>query len=111
MPQQDKSELLWVLHPHAAVTFCPDRLGEQEFLRRVVHLDVVLVRKHEFDVAEHVVRSGRLVDLEIADVHRVPVDGAGIDITAEIFDAQIVTLDCSIRRRRRTKPPPREDKV
>src|SRR5262249_44799091 len=54
---------------------------------------VVLVGKHKFDVTKHVVWPGRLIDLEIADIHLVPIDRARIDITAEIFDAQLVTLE------------------
>src|SRR5262249_14155814 len=49
--------------------------------------------KHKFDVTKHVVWPGRLIDLEIADIHLVPIDRARIDITAEIFDAQLVTLE------------------
>jgi hypothetical protein len=46
--------------PDAAVAQVPLGFGEQVVGRRVVEVDVVLVREHELDLAERVVRSGPL---------------------------------------------------
>src|SRR6185312_10403741 len=58
-----------------------------------VHVDIVLVGKHEFDLAEHVVGSRWLIDVEAADIDAVPVDDGRIDLLAGIFDAEVMALE------------------
>src|SRR5262249_3027839 len=89
--EQGERELIGVLHPHAAMALGPDRLGEQVLLRGVVHIHIVLVGEHEFEIAEHVVRPGRLVDVEAADVDAVPIDLCRVDVPAADVDAPTLT--------------------
>jgi hypothetical protein len=55
----------------------------------------MLVGEHEFQIPEHVVRTGRLVDVEAADIDPVPIDPGGVDLTAADIDAQVVALEHS----------------
>src|SRR5262245_64876094 len=91
--EQGQRELIWVLHPHAAMTLGAYRLGEQRFLRRVVHVHVVLVGEDEFQISQHVVWPWRLVDVEAANIDPVPVDPGWVDLAAADIDAQIVALE------------------
>ena len=71
--QDELGQAFRVLHAHAAVAEGAARLVEQLALRRVVHVDVVLVGEHELDDTQHVVGAGRLDEGEAADVDLAPV--------------------------------------
>jgi hypothetical protein len=67
-----------------------DGLGKQILLRRVVHVDVVLVGEQEFHHTKHIGRSGRLIDVEAADIDAAPVELRRIDFSSADGDAQAV---------------------
>ena len=65
-------------------------LLEQEFLRRVMHVDIVFVGKHELDVSEHVIGPRRLIDVEAANVDPSPVDRGRINLLSTDLNVEVV---------------------
>ena len=58
--------------------------GEKIAKRRVVQIDAEIVRHHELDPAHHIVRAGRLAEIDETPAarDRAPVDPAGIEARA-----------------------------
>src|SRR6185436_5559957 len=70
-----------------------ERSCEQITLRRVMHVDVVLVGEHELDGPEYVRWPRRLAEFIGADIGAAPVHLIGIDRTALIVGLQLVLLE------------------
>ena len=98
--QQHLGEPHRLLHAHAAVTEGAQTAAEQMPLRRVVHVDVVLVGEAEFHHAQHVLGAGRLHEIVLMDGGGRPGDGVGIDGLAAAHDAQPMRLSTGLRHRR-----------
>ena len=68
-------------------------LGKEILLRRIVHVDIVLVGKNKFDSAERVVAAGRLENFDTADVDASPIERGRVHLVTTVIDMQIVPFE------------------
>jgi hypothetical protein len=58
-----------------------------------MHVYVVLVWEHEFNMPEHVAPSWGLIDFQVANIDSPPIDGTRINFSAPIPNVQIIDLE------------------
>jgi hypothetical protein len=90
--KEESGETIWLAHPDAAVAQSADRLGKELALRRVVHIDGVMIGKIKFQSAESIAGPWRLDEGVLADIHSGPVDCLDIQVAPFKTHLQVTLL-------------------
>jgi hypothetical protein len=77
--KQERGKPVRLAHANASMAQRTHVLVEKLRLDRVMHVNRVLVRKIEFQLAQHVLRSRRLGEGVLQDVCVSPIDRARVD--------------------------------